>query len=404
MADAPMSGTDATRVGPLHGVRVLDFTRFVQGPYATTILSDLGASVIKVEEREGGDMGRRVSLQQDGFSGFFEAYNRGKRSITLDLTKPEGRDVALRLAASCDVLVENYRPGVMERLGLGYDVVAQANPSIIYASGSGYGGRGPGRQAPMFDQVAQAVVGYMDLVGKVTGEPRLALPGLADQTGAIFLSLGVIAALYARASTGKGQRVEASLLGSCIALETSVITTSMRSGVVPYPRRRSHSTAGQFKCRDGRWLVVAANTQPMWLGLVRAMGREDLLDDHKYRHGRSRTQHSSELEPLLESEFLKRDRDEWVELLLANDVPAAPVNSYLDLADHADVVANEYIVDRPSPRWGPLKVTTHPIKYSETPARFGPEAPELGADTADVLQELGYSDEEIARLAIGEVI
>lgn len=404
MAEDTKSEQAASCGAPLRGIRVVDFTRFVQGPYAAAILADLGAEVIKIEERHTGEMGRRVTLQSDGFSGFFDAYNRGKKSVTLDLARPEGREVALRLIATCDVLVENFRPGVMDKLGLGYADARAANPKLIYASGSGYGTLGPGRDRPMFDQVGQAVAGFMDFVGHPIGEPRLAIPGLADQVGAIYLALGVVTALFARERLDIGQQLEASLLGSCIALQTAEITGAMRRGKVRYPRRRSHSTAGQFKCRDDKWIVIAANTEPMWRGLIKAMGREDLALEHNYRHGRARTQHADELEPVLEQEFVKRDRDDWVHLLNEHNVPAAPVNSYLDLPDYPDVSANGYVVERKDSRWGPINVTAHPIRYSATTLSPTIDAPEVGEHSASVLAELGYSEQEVADLVIGEIV
>lgn len=398
------SGDAAVLAPPFRGVQVLDFTRFVQGPLATRLLSDLGARVIKVETREEGDMARRVSLQRDGYSGFFEAYNRGKRSLTLDLRKPRGREVALRLAASCDVLVENFRPGVMDGLGLGYEVVRALNPAVIYASGSGFGTAGPSAQRPAFDQVAQGVAGFMDLVGHHDGEPHLALPGLADQTGGVFLALGIASALYARAQTDVGQKIEVSLLGSCIALQAAEITGSIRSGAVKYPERRSHATAGQFECADGRWLVIAANDQRMWLNLCAALGREDLATEHRYRHGRARTENRAALEPVLEQEFRRRPLAEWLRILADTDVPAGPINSYLDLLTDPDVQRNEYIISRQGSRWGASNVVGTPLKFGGTPAEIGTDAPELGADTAAVLREAGYGDDEIAELAIDEVV
>jgi crotonobetainyl-CoA:carnitine CoA-transferase CaiB-like acyl-CoA transferase len=388
-----------TKQGPLAGVRVIDLGRFVQGPMASVLLSDLGADVIKVEIPEVGELGRRVSLQEDGFSGFFEALNRGKRSITANLKTPGGRQVIERLIERSDVLVENFIPGTMESFGLGYDAARALNPRLVYASGCGYGPFGPNRARPMFDQVAQGVAGLMDFLTPHGGEPHVAF-ATADPAGAVFLALGVVSALYARQQTGEGQHVYASLIGACMALESPTITTALRRRSVPYPKRRSHSTTGQFLCRDGKWLVVAANDQPMWLRMCAAHDREDLTREHRFRHGRARTENDVELEGILEQEFLRRDRDDWVERLRAADVPVGPINSFVDLAADPDARANEYIASRPHPRYGEIEIVGSAIQMSATPLAIEAGAPELGSDTPAVLKGLGYSDEEVAALVI----
>lgn len=390
--------------GPLAGVRVLDFSRFMQGPLAAGLLCDMGAEVIKVEVPEVGELGRRVSADADGFSPFFECLNRGKRSLTVDLRSEGGIEIVHRLIERSDVLVENFTPGVMERLGLAYEDVKALNPSVIYASGSGYGHRGPNRAAPMFDNIGQGVAGLMDYSAPyMNGEPHTTF-GIADPSGGVFLALGIVTALYERQQSGLGQHVGASLVGSCIALERLFVTASLRHEKVKYPRRRGHSTSGQFLCKDGKWLVLSASDQPQWLALCKVMDRLDLAEDHRFRHGRARTEAYEVLEPIMEAEFLKRDRDEWIELIRAAHIPVGPINSYVDLIHDEDVLANEYVLQRSHPRWGNYWVVGSPISFDRTPVEIATVAPDLGADSADILADLGYTADEVAELVISNVI
>ncbi len=389
---------------PLASIRILDFTRYQQGPYATVMLGDMGAEVIKVEDRERGDLGRRLWREPDGFSAFFEALNRGKRSITLDVRKPEGREVALRLVGRCDVVVENFRPGVMDRLGLGYEHARKVNPRVIFASASGFGPRGPRGRWPSFDQVAQAASGWMHALGGPEGEPRLGLPGMMDQIGAMILAWGITTALLARERTGVGQSVDASLLGTAIALQAVDVTHSLRTGRVNYPRRRTTPIVGHFQCADGRWLMVGAVDPKMWLNLCQALDRPDLPTDPRFKNGYVRETNHLELEAELEQAFLTHDRDTWIRLLREADVPVGPANTYVDLREDEDAHANEYVVRRDDSRWGDLEVVGCPVRLSATPARVGDDAPELGADTDAVLRELGFSEAEVAKLRADAVI
>lgn len=388
--------------GALAGIRVLDFTRFLQGPYATRLFADMGADVIKVEKPQG-EWDRRLRLAPDGFPGFFLALNRGKKSVAIDLQKPEGRDLALRLAATCDVVVENFRPGVMDRLGIGYDAMREVNPRIIYAGASGHGPLGPHYEEPMYDMVAQAVSGVSDFMQAPDGTPRLATRAMADSAGAMFLALAVVSALYVRERTGVAQRVDASLVGSTIGMHTAEITISLHEDTVFRPQGRVTSTSGAFKCGDGRWLVIGATDQKLWRNLTQGLEREDLFVDDRFARSRIREQNRSILEPILEEHFLTRDRDEWIDILQKHDVPVAPVNSFLDLQEDPDVMANGYIVEQDDRAWGRVKVVGHPFHMSQTPAHVHDWTPELGEDTCRELLLAGVPEQEIERLLREEV-
>jgi CoA:oxalate CoA-transferase len=387
----------------LTGVRVLDFTRFQQGPFATRLLADMGADVIKVE-RPGGEWDRRLRAGADGFSGFFEAFNRGKRSVVIDLAAEEGRDVARRLAGQVDVVVENFRFGVMNRMGLGYDVLRADNPALVYAGACGYGPNGPHREEPMFDMVGQAVSGVAEFVKGFDDRPRLATRGFADASGGVFLALGIVSALFARTRTGRGQRVDASLVGACLGMHTAEVTVSLRNHSLFYPRQRVASTSGQFACADGRWLVIAATDQRLWKHLCAALDRPDLRDEPRFAAGRLRERHRDELEPILEATFRTRPRDEWLARLQGNGVPAGPVNTFLDLPDDPDVRANGYLVDVDDPQWGLIQLVGPPFHLSDTAPSVGGPAPGCGEHSAEVLHELGWSGSEVQALEASGVV
>jgi crotonobetainyl-CoA:carnitine CoA-transferase CaiB-like acyl-CoA transferase len=384
--------------GALEGIRVLDFTRFMQGPYATRIFADLGADVIKVE-RPGGEWDRRLRPSPSGFAGFFHALNRGKKSIAVDIKTEEGRDVIMRIAADCDVVIENFRPGVMDRLGLGYESIRRVNPGVIFAAASGYGPHGPRSEEPMFDMVAQAVSGVSDFNRSPEGEPRLATRGLADTAGGMFLAMAVLAALFVRERTGEGQRVDASLVGAAIGMHTAEVTIALaQDHVTRLGGRRVTSTSGAFRARDGKWLVIGATDQKLWAGLSTALGLERLSEDERFHTSRIRERNRDVLEPIIEQAFLGRDRDEWVDLLRQNNVPVAPVNTFLDLPLDPDVVANGYIQEQDDRTWGKVKMVGTPFHLERTPARVGDRTPDLGEDSKRQLQRAGYSEDEIAAL------
>lgn len=392
-------------MGPLDGIRVLDFTRWQQGPWATVMLADMGADIIKVEERTQGDLGRAFGRMEDGFCPYFEAHDRNKRSLTLDVRRPEGREVIFKLVERCDVVVHNFRPGVMDRLGFGYEAFRAINPRMIYASGSGFGPNGPLAQRPGFDVTGQAMGGIMVTQGGGPGgEPHMVVPGVADQVGGMMLAYGIAMALIARERFGVGQRVDSSLYGSQIALQASNITRALRTGVHQTSRPRGNPTFKPYGCADGRWLAVGVLDPAVFPRLCAAVGRPDLSSDTLYGDPFARHDRADDLEADLAKAFRAHPRDWWLERLIAHDVPCAPVQDYIEVGDDPQALLNGYVTTVNSPTHGPLRVVGVSAQLSATPGSVGTPAPELGQHTEEVLLDLGYDWPAIERLRRDEVI
>lgn len=384
---------------PLDGIRVLDFTRYQQGPFATAILADFGAEVLKVEDPAGGDFGRRMWREPDGFSAFWESLNRGKKSITLDMRQPEARDIALRLSANVDVIVENFRPGTMEAWGLGYEAVKDRNPRIVYAQATGWGTKGPMATLPSFDQISQAFSGYAQHSGGGPGsKPEVAYPGVADQSGAMNLALGIMTALFVRERTGIGQRVEVSLLGTQIALQAPEILHYLHFGEEHAREFRASPTVGHYECSDARWIMIVGIDQKFWPRIARALDLADLIEDPRFAKGYPRFLNREELQQLMERAFASRDSDHWLAKLREQDVPTSLVQDYAALVEQAQPWQNDYLVHQEHPKFGDQRIVGVHIQLSETPGEPGVPAPELGADTDAVLSALGINQAELHRL------
>ena len=388
-------------MGPLAGVRVLDFTVFQQGPQASVIFADMGADVIKVEPPRFGDLGRVVgSKGEERFSPYFLAHNRGKRSITLDIKKEEAKRICLELAARCDVAIHNFRPGVMERLGLGYDDMRKVNERIIYGHASGYGAKGPRANHPAFDLAAQAQGGIISVTGEPEGFPVPAGAAIADYVGAVNLALAVISALFARERTGCGQKIDTSLLGGQIAMQAWEIQFFIAHGWVGRAGRGHHylpTIWRVFQTTDS-YVVVGGLPENRWPKFCEALGLPEIEHDPRFEDYMTRLANLQELYGILDKTFLTKTSAEWMDLLQAADCICATVASYHDLVRDPQLRANEYIVEVDHPTQGRIPVVGAPWRFSETPAEIAPAAPELGQHTEEVLQDLGYSWEQINAL------
>jgi crotonobetainyl-CoA:carnitine CoA-transferase CaiB-like acyl-CoA transferase len=386
---------------PLEGVRVLDFTVFQQGPQATLVMADMGADVIKAEPRLFGDLGRVLArFGADGLSAYHLAHSRGKRSITLDLKRDEARDVVRKLVPQMDVFVHNFRPGVMEKLALGYYDVRPLNERLIYAHASGWGARGPKANHPAFDIAAQARSGLMSMTGELDGGPLPAGVAIIDYIGAMNLAMAVIAALYARETTGIGQKVETSLYGSGIAAQAWELQTYIM-GRVQRRGGRGHGYLPTiwrtFQTSDG-WAVVGGVGDDRWPAFCTAVGMPELEHDERFGNAGSRINNIQELYALLDDKFLVKTTAEWIDLLESHDMICAPVLDYESLVRDEQALANEYFITVDHPSNGPTQVVGFPWRFSETPAQAAAAAPELGQHTEEVLLSLGYTWEDITAL------
>ena len=387
--------------GPLAGYRILDFTRFQQGPYATVMLSDLGAEIWKVEP-PGGDPGRGVDSTGAEFNRYFEAHDRGKRSIVLDLRCEAGREAALRMAAVVDAVIENYRPGVMERLGLGFETLREVNPAIVMVSASAFGALGPQAGEPGYDVIGQATGGVMTLhAANAEAEPVTLPGGFADQVGAMQACVAMLAALLERERNGegaRGQQVDVSLLGSQIALQSVYLTGYLRTGEQSFHRRRRMPTFTFYQASDRRWFVLAVIDPRNWGALCRLLEHPEWENDPRFSDAAARMTNSDALEALLEEAFAQDDRDGWLRRLREADIPCAPVNDYEALAASEQVWANGYLTELADEQGESRRVVGMPWRFSETPGAVQGHAPKLNADADAILAACGYDAEEIAEL------
>ena len=402
---------------PLDGVRIIDWTIWQQGPVSTMMLADLGAEVIKIEERVGGDPGRGVLSIAGALVGatsgpnfYFEANNRHKQSLTLDLKNPKAIEIVYQLAEKSDVFVQNFRKGVADKLGIGYEALSQRNPQLIYASATGYGPFGPDSGEPSFDYMGLARSGIMTAVGEPQMEPLSIAGGIADQMGAIMLAYGVMAALLAREKYGMGQEVDISHLGSMTALQGLNVACKAILGkeFKRMPRAAAPSPLwNHYKCGDDKWICLAMPQQDRyWSDFCKVLGIEHVLDDPRFATMGDRADNANELIPILDAAFASRPRDAWMQALKeGGDFIYTVVNTIADLPTDEQMLANEYIVDYEHPRIGKTQLVGVPVRLSKTPGDPKGAAPEFGEHTERILTELlDYSWEDVAKLREEEVI
>jgi crotonobetainyl-CoA:carnitine CoA-transferase CaiB-like acyl-CoA transferase len=395
-------------LGALHGIKVLDFSRFMQGPHCSQMLGDMGAEVIKVERVGTGDENRAFPFNRiRGVNAFFLALNRNKRSLTLDLKHVKGREIVRRLLLTCDVLLENFRPGTMEKLELGYEEVSRINPRLVYCSCSGYGQQGPYRDKPGQDLLAQAMGGLAWVTGRTNGYPRTAGTYAVDAYGAMLATVGILAALQSRTRTGQGQKVDVCLLDAALHMQCQELTYHLNGG--RFRPRENEELAhplepapyGIYSAADGSFLAVSSGP---WPNLCRALGLPDLETDPRFDTGEKRLERRSELYALLAGIFRREPRATWLDRLGAEGVWSAPVHSYEEVERDPQVSWSGLIITQRHPEGGEFRVIGNPIRMSGTPPSYRTPPPPLGADTEAVLGALGFEREEIARLQADGVV
>jgi crotonobetainyl-CoA:carnitine CoA-transferase CaiB-like acyl-CoA transferase len=389
--------------GPLSGYRIVDLTSNVSGPLGTMILADQGADVIKVENPDGGDPTRAASNRRNGLSASFLNTNRNKRSVALDLRDPAAKEALRRLVATADVFVQNFRPGVVERMGFGEDVLRAIRPDIVYVSIAGFGETGPFASKPVYDPIIQAMSGLATIqAGSDTERPRLVRTILPDKLSAITASQAITAALLARERTGQGQHVRLSMLDAVIAfLWPSDMGSQTFADATP-PRQEPASQFDLIYATATDYITVAVQTDRQWVGLTRALEKPEWLDDPRFATPALRQENVNDRLALTQDVLKTRPAAEWLDVLTREDVPCAPVLTRTALLHDAQVRANEIIVETTHEQAGPLRQARPAARFSVTPAAIRHGAPALGEHTETILSELGYSAAEIAAMRTKE--
>jgi CoA:oxalate CoA-transferase len=401
---------DAPAPGPLSGVTVLDLTWVLSGPYAAMVLTDLGADVIKVERPPYGDVARTTGPHINGESTYFFSINRGKKSTLIDLRKPQGKELFLRLVEKADVVMENFTPGTMDRLGLGYDVLSARNPRIIYSATSGFGQTGPDRDKPALDVVVQGMGGVMSITGEEGGPPVRPGLSLGDIAAGLFTAIGILAALHERERSGRGQMLDISMLDCQVAILENAFARYFATGVPPRAIGTRHPLSTPFQAfptADG-YIVIALGfgLENIWGLFCAVIDRPELIDDPRFETPKLRTENHAVLEPMLNEALRKQTTAHWVREFEAIDLPCGPLNSIPEAAAYPQVQAREMLQEVESPRGNRLTISNTPLRLSRTPAAIRGGPPSVGQHTREVLASLlGLSAAQIdAEFASGAAV
>ncbi len=397
---------NAVNSGALKGIVVLDLTRVLAGPYGTMIFADMGADVIKIEQVKVGDDTRTMGPYQNGESIYYITNNRNKKGITLNLKDPKGKEIFKEMVKKADVVVENYRPGTMEKLGLGYDVLKEVNPKIIYASISGFGHYGRYKERPGYDIISQAMSGLMSTTGWPNSGPTRTGTALGDVLAGLWMTIGVLGAIQGRNVTGEGQKVDISLVDAAVSAMGNINMIYLAEGRIPKRignRYEATYPYDSFECSDGECVIGAGNNK-LWKTLCGLM--EELAEMEKYRNTSDRTQYPEELKEIVEKWTKTKTAEDVVETCLTAGVPAAPIYNVAQVSKDPHIAGDrEMFIEQEHPKAGKVVVTGSPLKLSGTPVAMRTVAPLLGQDNLEVFSGfLGMSEEEISELKNNGVI
>ena len=385
---------------PLRGTKVVDLTRILAGPFCTMLLADMGADVVKIEPPRRGDPVRRQGAGRDGLSWYFAAFNRNKRSLAMDLRTAAGKQALARLIEQADVLVENYRPGVLARMGFDDERLKALNPRLIVCAISGFGSSGPYVDRPAFDFIAQAMSGFMAVNGAEGTPPMRAAPPIADLVAGLYAAFGIVAALNSRASSGVGQRVESSLVNGLVSMLAYLPAELFATGREPRRHGNDHSVVapyGLFAAADAS-VAIAPSNEEIYERLMKALGLEHLMADPRFVDNASRMANRDVLHDEIGRRIAERPAAYWIDYLNAAGVPCGPVLGLAEVFEDPQVRAQEMVLDIPHPGHGTVRMTGFPVKLSATPCRVRHPAPDLGAHTDEALSDWGFSADDIARL------
>ena len=387
--------------GPLEGIRVLDLTRILAGPYATMLLGDLGAEVIKIEQPGTGDESRNFGPFKNDFSLYFMSVNRGKKSLTLNLKTPRGIELFLELVKGSDILVENFRPGTMKKLGLDYESLKPHRPSLIYAACSGFGQTGPDAHRGAYDMIIQGLGGIISITGEPDRPPVRVGTSISDITAAMFTTIGILSALHHRHQTGEGQFVDVAMLDGMVAILENAVVRYLITGDVPQPLGARHPAITPFEAfesADGH-VIIAIGNDGLWAKFCEHVNHPDLITDERFRTNALRTANHAELFPILAELMRQHTTSQWMQGLDAIGVPCGPINTIDKVVNHPQVLAREMIATIEHEVTGSVGVPGLPIKLSKTPGQVETPAPTLGEHTAEILTDLlGMETAEIERL------
>ncbi len=390
----------------LEGIRVVDLTRILAGPFCSMFLADLGAEVIKIEDPEGGDPIRSQGEARNGFSLYFANFNRNKRSLTLDLRSEQGKAVLRRLLATADVLVENYRPGVLDRMGFDRATLESIRPDLIVCRVTGFGMNGPYADRPAFDFIAQAMSGLMSVTGEADGAPMRAGPPISDLVAGSYAAMGVLAALIRRNRTGQGEEVSTALTDSMVSMLAFMATNYFATGKVPHRNGNDHglvSPYGLFDAADGQ-VAIAPSNDAVYAKFLVALGLEQLRDHPEFLTNRDRFERRSAINAEINQVIRTRSINHWVAVLNAAGVPCGKVLDIGEVFEDPQIQHQQMRLTIDHPAYGALDVLGFPIKFSDDPCRVHRMPPDLGGDSNAVLSELGYDDSAIAAMRASRVV